>query len=62
MLTVREMELLCIFYDGSPESTLDLLRHAEEEGTCPPGKVDDLKRLIGKLAGMKPGDRVYLEF
>jgi hypothetical protein len=61
LLTVKEMELLCIFHDGSLESTLDLLRHAEEEGTCPPGRGGDLNRLINKLSNLKKNDRVCLE-
>ncbi|MCL2604733.1 MAG: hypothetical protein FWD90_09660 [Defluviitaleaceae bacterium] len=60
-LTVKEMELLCIFYDGTLEPTLDLLRHVEEEGTCPPGRASDLNRLIEKLSQLEKGGRVCLE-
>jgi hypothetical protein len=62
LLTVKEMELLCIFHDGSLSSTLDLLKHIEEEGTCPPGRSVDLNRLIEKLSGLGDGDRVCLAF
>jgi hypothetical protein len=61
LLTIKEMELLCIFHDGSLASTLDLLRHTEEEGTCPPSRAGDLNRLIEKLDGMKEGESICLE-
>ena len=32
-LTVREIELLCLYYDGTLAATLDLLRQVEEDGT-----------------------------
>ena len=62
MLTIKEMELLCIFHDGKLSSTLDLLRHAEEEGTAPPSRAADIRNVIEKLSKMKDGENVCLAF
>ena len=62
LLTVKEMEILCIFHDGTLSSTLDLLRHAETEGTGPPSRVADLNSLIEKLSKAEKGDNICLIF
>jgi len=62
LLTVKEMEVLCIFYDGTLSSTLDLLRHAEAEGTAPPSRAADINSLIEKLSKVKEGDNICLAF
>jgi len=61
-LTIKEMEVLCIFHNGTLSETLDILRKAEANGTWPQTRVNDLKNLIAKLSQMKDGDNVYLAF
>ncbi|MCL2392875.1 MAG: hypothetical protein FWC66_09795 [Oscillospiraceae bacterium] len=61
-LTVKEMEVLCIFHDGTLSSTLDLLRHAEAEGTGPPSRAADINSLIEKLSNVKEGENVCITF
>jgi len=61
-LTIKEMEVLCIFHDGTLSSTLDLLRHAEEAGTAPPNRATDISSLIAKLATVEAGGVVSLAF
>ena len=62
MLTVKEMELLCIFHDGTLSSTLDLLRHAETESAAPPNRGAVLRSLIEKLAAVETGSTVSITF
>ncbi|MCL2187835.1 MAG: hypothetical protein FWC16_02245 [Defluviitaleaceae bacterium] len=59
-LTVKEMEILCIFYDGSLSATRDALKRVQANGTCPTGRESDLHRLINKLEGMQEGENVCL--
>jgi len=61
LLSIKEMELLCIFYDSSVRETLALLRRVEAEGKCPPGRTEDLARLIEKLSQAPEGGRICLE-
>ena len=60
-LSVKEMELLCIFYEGPLAATLALLQRAQDSGDCPPGRADDLAALINKLSQMKAGDVACLQ-
>ena len=62
LLTVKEMEILCIFYTGSLSTTLDLLRHIKTEGTAPPSRATELNSLVEKLSRMKTGDTICLAF
>jgi len=62
LLTVKEMEVLCIFHDGGLSSTLDLLRRVKAEGTGPPSWMADIDSLIEKLSKMNRGDRVCIAF
>jgi len=62
LLTIKEMEVLCMFHDGTLSSTLDLLRHAEEVGTAPPSRAADIRSLIEKLSKVKDGENVCLAF
>jgi hypothetical protein len=62
LLTVKEMELLCVFHDGTLSSTLNLLQRAEAEGKCPPERLNDLNNLNKKLSQLKDGDRVCISF
>jgi len=62
LLTVKEMEILCIFYTGSLSTTLDLLRHIKTEGTAPPNRAAELISLVEKLSRMKTDDTICLAF
>ncbi|MCL2853939.1 MAG: hypothetical protein FWE20_13115 [Defluviitaleaceae bacterium] len=62
LLTVKEMEVLCIFHDGDLSSTLELLRRIKAENTGPPSRMADIDSLIEKLSKMNSGDRVCIAF
>jgi hypothetical protein len=61
-LTVKEMEVLCVFHAGTLSETLAALRHAVSVGGGPHDRTDDTKSLIEKLSRMSAGDVVYLAF
>lgn len=58
-LTVKEMELLCVFHAGTLSATLGLLREAEDE---PPERMAIVKSLTEKLSSLKDGETVSLAF
>jgi len=62
LLTVKEMEALCVFHAGTLSGTLAALRHAAKEGGGPHDRLEDYKSLIGKLSQMNDGDVVSLDF
>jgi hypothetical protein len=62
LLTVKEMEALCVFYAGTLSETLAALRHAAQEGGGPHDRTEDTKSLIEKLSRMSGGDVVSLAF
>ncbi|MCL2816648.1 MAG: hypothetical protein FWD23_18775 [Oscillospiraceae bacterium] len=59
LLTLKEMELLCVFHDGTLSKTLGLLREAENE---PPERMAMIESLIEKLSGMEDGEPASLAF
>ena len=61
VLTVKEMELLCVFHAGTLSATLDLLRKAADQ-CLPPERQADVQSVVEKLSGMKAGDVVALAF
>lgn len=61
LLTVKEMEVLCVFHAGSLSATADALRSAAE-GSQPHPRLADIKTLLEKPSRMKDGDSVCLAF
>jgi len=61
LLTVKEMEVLCIFHAGSRLATMEALQSAAESGH-PHSKVADIKTLLEKLSRIADGDSVCLAF
>ena len=59
LLTLKEMEVLCVMHSGTLSATLDLLRVAENG---PPERMAVVQSLIGKLSGLKDGETVSLAF
>jgi hypothetical protein len=62
LLTIREMEVLCIFHNGSLSATLEVLCNAGKTGGWPPNRMDDLKSLVEKLSKMKQGETACIAF
>jgi len=62
LLTVKEMEVLCIFHAGTLPATIDALRGALSTPHQTHPRVSDIKALVGKLSRMTDGDVVYLDF
>ena len=62
MLTVKEMEALCIFHDGTRTATLEQLRGAIKKGGVAEERIADIQSLIEKLSKMSEGDVVCLGF
>jgi hypothetical protein len=62
LLTVQEMEVLCVFYTDTVSATLDALRDAETRGGGPHDRTEDIKRLIEKLSHLNDGEAVCLAF
>jgi len=62
LLTVKEMEALCVYHAGTLSETLAALRHAVEKGGAPHDRTEDTKSLIKKLSQMNDGDVVSLAF
>jgi hypothetical protein len=60
-LTVKEMEVLCIFYEESLCATLEALKKAEGAHDEIPPRAEDVKSLISKLSSMEKGERIYLD-
>ena len=61
-LTVKEMEVLCIFHAGTISATLASLRKSAESKATKQYRMGDVKNLIEKLSGMKDGEAVSLAF
>ena len=61
LLTVKEMEVLCIFHAGSRSATMETLQSATESGQPHP-RMTDITSLLEKLSRMVDGDVVYLNF
>ena len=60
-LTVKEMEVLCVFHAGSLSATLAAVRGAAEGG-WQSDRMTDVKNLAEKLSRMREGDVVCLAF
>ena len=61
ILTVQEMEALCVFHDGTLSATLKQLRAAIAKGGLA-SRVHDINSLIDKLSKMRDGEVVCLAF
>jgi len=61
LLSVKEMEVLCVFHAGNRAATIDALKGAVESGQPNP-KITDIKSLLEKLSRMADGDVVCLGF
>ena len=61
LLTVKEMEVLCIFHAGSLPATLEALQ-SSLTGSQPNPRLSDIKSLIEKLSRMTVGDVACLAF
>lgn len=59
VLTVKEMEMLCVMHSGTVSATLALLREAENE---PSERMTVVKSLTEKLESLKKGEGVSLAF
>lgn len=59
VLTVKEMQMLCVMHKGTLAATLDLLREVDNE---PPERMAVVKSLTEKLESLKPGETVSLAF
>ena len=63
LLTVKEMEALCVFYAGTLSATLDSLRAAAAAGENEKHhRLGDIRNLISKLSGMKSDGVVSVAF
>jgi len=60
ILTLKEMELLCIFYNGTRAQTVDLLRHAAKGSNTE--RTTELTQLANKLETLPQGATVCLAF
>ena len=61
VLTVKEMETLCVFHAGTLSATLATLREAAGD-TEPQPRLGDIRSLIAKLSGMEDGDAPRIAF
>jgi len=61
LLTVKEMEVLCVFHAGNRAATMAALKSAIKSGQPNP-KIADIKSLLEKLSRMADGDVVCLGF
>lgn len=59
ILTVKEMEMLCVMHSGTLSATIDMLSKAENE---PPERMAVVQSLIEKLSSLKDGETVSLAF
>ena len=62
LLTVKEMEVLCIFHAGRLSATIDALRGAMSVPNQTHPRVADIETLLEKLSRMADGDVVCLGF
>ena len=63
LLTVQEMEVLCVFHAGTLSATLGSLRDSAAAGKNEKQyRVDDVASLITKLSDMKDGDIAFIAF
>jgi hypothetical protein len=62
LLTVKEMEVLCVLHSGTISATLDALRDAASKKSVPPARMPDINNLIEKLSRMNEGDIVFIAF
>ena len=62
LLTVNEMEVLCVFHAGTLSATLEALRKAAADGNEKQYRMSDIKSLTKKLSGMSGGDIVFIAF
>lgn len=61
LLSVKEMEVLCIFHVGSLSATIATLQCVAESGQ-PIAQMDNVKSLLVKLSHMTTGDAACLVF
>ena len=61
LLTVKEMEILCIFHAGSLSATIEALQSATEGAKAHP-KLPEIKSLFRKLSRMADGDVASIGF
>ena len=62
LLTLHEMEILCIFHDGTRDATVALLRHAAKNKQISPDRADSLAHLADKLDTLPEDAAVCLAF
>jgi len=62
LLSVKEMETLCVFHAGTQSATLDALRFAASESGGPHDRADVTQSLINKLSRLGVGETVCLAF
>ena len=64
LFTVGEMEILCVFYEGTRKATLEALRSAaaEMKGIEFPKKKEAAESAIRKLEAMSDTDTIVLAF
>ena len=61
LLTVKEMEVLCIFHAGSLAATLEVLQGVSKAAPAHQ-RAGDIASLTEKLSQMKEGDNACLSF
>ena len=61
-LTMKEMEILCVFHSGTLSETLGLLQEAASKKGEPPDRMAAIDSLVEKLSRMREGDVVCLAF
>ena len=62
LLSVKEMEVLCIFHAGSLSATIDALRGAMSVPHQTHPRMADIETLLEKLPRMNDGDVACLAF
>lgn len=62
ILSIKEMELLCIFHNGTRAQTITLLRHAAQNKNDNPTRIAELSQLADKLESLPDGASVSLAF
>ena len=62
LLTVKEMEVLCVLHSGTLSATLDALRDAATKKDAPSARLSDINNLIEKLSHMNEGDIAFIAF
>ena len=61
IVTIKEMEALCIFHAGSLPATIEALQGAISSGTTHP-RMTDITSLLEKLTQLDVGDTVCIAF